>query len=72
MLGQHHQLHFSCRGVLSCLYLLTINKYFQCCDFENMQKDVEKLKDELNSKDIKIKWTQNKLKSEIENHKVIF
>jgi peptide subunit release factor 1 (eRF1) len=31
---------------------------------------MEKLKDEINSRDIKIKWAQNKIRSELETHKV--
>uniref|UniRef100_A0A1B6GEI2 Coiled-coil domain-containing protein 186 n=1 Tax=Cuerna arida TaxID=1464854 RepID=A0A1B6GEI2_9HEMI len=41
----------------------------KCSDLANAQRDVEKLKEELNARDIKIRWTQNKLKTEIENHK---
>lgn len=35
-----------------------------------MQKEAEKLKEEMSAKDFKIKWTQNKLNSEMESHKV--
>ncbi|KAG8255268.1 hypothetical protein J6590_096608 [Homalodisca vitripennis] len=41
----------------------------KCSDLANAQRDVEKLKEELNARDIKIRWTQNKLKIEIENNK---
>lgn len=47
-------------------------KWFQCSELANAQKDVEKLKEELNSKDIKIKWTQNKLKAEMDTCKVLW
>lgn len=36
-----------------------------------LSRDLEKLKDEINSHIIKVKWAQNKLKSETDAHKVI-
>lgn len=45
---------------------------FQNVEVSNAYKEIDKLKDDINSRDIKIKWTQNKLKSEMEEHKVIF
>jgi len=38
-------------------------------DFENLTKKEKKLKEELNSHQIKVKWAQNKLKSETDSHK---
>lgn len=35
-----------------------------------MQKELEKLKEAVNSSEYRIKWFQNKLKDELENHKV--
>lgn len=34
------------------------------------QREIDRLKDELNGRDIKIKWMQTKLKSEMEAHQV--
>lgn len=36
-----------------------------------LSRELEKLKDEINSHVIKVKWAQNKLKSETDAHKVI-
>lgn len=38
----------------------------------NVQKECERLKEDIISKDFKIKWTQNKLNSETDEHKVFF
>uniref|UniRef100_A0A0K8TA73 Coiled-coil domain-containing protein 186 n=1 Tax=Lygus hesperus TaxID=30085 RepID=A0A0K8TA73_LYGHE len=38
-------------------------------EVSNAYKEIDKLKDDINSRDIKIKWTQSKLKSEMEDHK---
>ncbi|XP_073998483.1 coiled-coil domain-containing protein 186 isoform X2 [Rhodnius prolixus] len=38
-------------------------------ELSNAYKEIDKLKEEINSRDIKIKWTQNKLISEMEAHK---
>ncbi|XP_054258354.1 coiled-coil domain-containing protein 186 [Macrosteles quadrilineatus] len=48
-----------------------INQLFdnKCSELANAQRDIEKLTEELNARDIKIKWTQSKLRSEIEMHK---
>lgn len=35
-----------------------------------MSKEIEKLKEEINSHVIKVKWAQNKLKAEMDLHKV--
>ena len=37
---------------------------------QNGQKEMGKVSDELNSHVVKVKWAQNKLKQELENHKV--
>lgn len=36
-----------------------------------LSREVEKLKEEINSYLIKVKWAQNKLKSEADAHKVM-
>ncbi|XP_049835503.1 coiled-coil domain-containing protein 186-like isoform X2 [Schistocerca gregaria] len=41
----------------------------KCHELTSMQKETERLKDDLNNRDIKIKWLQNKLRSETETHK---
>lgn len=38
-------------------------------DLSTAHKEIDRLKEEINARDIKIKWTQNKLKTEIEAHK---
>lgn len=38
-------------------------------DLSNTHKEIDRLKEEINARDIKIKWTQNKLKTEMEAHK---
>lgn len=43
---------------------------FQTCEIQAMQKESDKLKEEISAKDFKIKWTQNKLNAEMELHKV--
>lgn len=35
-----------------------------------MSREIEKLKEEMNSHVIKVKWAQNKLKAEVDLHKV--
>ena len=42
----------------------------QTAEVSNLQKDCERLREESMSKDIKIKWAQNKLKTESDAHKV--
>lgn len=44
--------------------------YLQTTDLSTAHKEIDRLKEEINGRDIKIKWTQNKLKTEIEAHKV--
>ncbi|XP_049789362.1 coiled-coil domain-containing protein 186-like isoform X1 [Schistocerca nitens] len=41
----------------------------KCHELTSMQKETERFKDDLNNRDIKIKWLQNKLRSETETHK---
>ncbi|XP_015602940.1 coiled-coil domain-containing protein 186 isoform X2 [Cephus cinctus] len=41
----------------------------KCHDLTDAQKEVERLKEEVNVKDVKLKWTQNKLKTEMEARK---
>ncbi len=36
-----------------------------------LSRELEKVKEEINSHAIKVKWAQNKLKSETDTHKVI-
>lgn len=36
----------------------------------NVQRECDRLKEEILSKDVKIKWAQNKLKTESDAHKV--
>lgn len=35
-----------------------------------LNREIEKLKEEINSHVIKVKWAQNKLKTEMDSHKV--
>ncbi|KAK7790359.1 hypothetical protein R5R35_003855 [Gryllus longicercus] len=41
----------------------------KCHELTSVQKENEKMKDDLNSLEIKLKWVQNKLKTETETHK---
>jgi chromosome segregation ATPase len=41
----------------------------KCNELFNAQKEMEKMKEEINSREIKVRWGQNKLKSETESHK---
>lgn len=41
----------------------------KCREVIDLQKEVEKLKEDVNMRDIKLKWTQNKLKTEIDLQK---
>ncbi|XP_066901346.1 coiled-coil domain-containing protein 186 isoform X2 [Halyomorpha halys] len=38
-------------------------------DLSTAHKEIDRLREEINARDIKIKWTQNKLKTEMESHK---
>lgn len=44
---------------------------FQNHELSVAQKTNEKLKEDLSSREIKIKWAQNKLKTEMDAHKVL-
>lgn len=44
---------------------------FQTHELSVAQKENEKLKEDLSSREIKIKWAQNKLKTEMDAHKVL-
>lgn len=44
---------------------------FQCCELSAAQKENEKLKEDLNCREIKVKWAQNKLRTELDAHKVV-
>lgn len=41
----------------------------KCREVTDLQKEVEKFKEDVNMRDIKLKWTQNKLKSEMDTQK---
>lgn len=59
--------------LLSCLILSvppTLLLYPQEGEVGRASREVEKLKEEINSYLIKVKWAQNKLKSEADTHKV--
>ncbi|BFZ02366.1 hypothetical protein BsWGS_05404 [Bradybaena similaris] len=45
------------------------NFEMKCIEVSNFQKEIEKLKEAVNSSDHRIKWFQNKLKEELESHK---
>lgn len=48
---------------------LCANLDTKLADMAKLQKEQERLKEELSSRDIKIKWAQNKLKTEVDAHK---
>ena len=35
-----------------------------------LKRELERLRDQLSSHDVKVKWTENKLKAEVDAHKV--
>lgn len=41
----------------------------KCHELTDAQKEVERLKEELSMREVKLKWSQNKLKTELEAHK---
>ncbi|CAG5121614.1 unnamed protein product, partial [Candidula unifasciata] len=45
------------------------NFEMKCIEVSNVLKEVEKLKEAVNSSDHRVKWFQNKLKEELESHK---
>ena len=44
---------------------------FQGYELSAAQKENEKLKEDLSSREIKVKWAQNKLRTELDAHKVV-
>jgi hypothetical protein len=44
---------------------------FQAYELSAAQKENEKLKEDLSSREIKVKWAQNKLRTELDAHKVV-
>ena len=42
----------------------------QCAEVANVHKELEKMKEAVSSAEYRIKWFQNKLKDELEAHKV--
>lgn len=50
--------------------LLIFMSWLQEGEATRLNRDVEKLKEDINSNIIKVKWAQNKLKSEMDTHKV--
>lgn len=42
----------------------------QAAEIQSLQREHEKIKDDVNSQRIKIKWAQNKLSAEVDGHKV--
>lgn len=48
---------------------LCANLDTKLADMAKLQKEQERLKEELSSRDVKIKWAQNKLKTEVDAHK---
>lgn len=50
-----------------------INSFFPCKqsnEYFASQREIDRLKEEINSREIKVRWGQNKLKAETENHQV--
>lgn len=45
---------------------------FQMVEIAKLQKENEKLNADCNSREIRIKWLQNKLKSEVTAHQVLY
>lgn len=41
----------------------------KCHEIVDLQKEIDKLKEDVKLKEIKIKWTQNKLKTEMDSQK---
>lgn len=41
----------------------------KCHELTDAQKEIERLKEELSMREVKLKWTQNKLKTELEGQK---
>lgn len=49
---------------------IKLMNFFQDAEATRLNKEIEKLKEEINSHVIKVKWAQNKLKTEMDSHKV--
>lgn len=43
----------------------------KCAELVELQKQIDRLKEDINMKEVKLKWTQNKLKTEIDLQKEI-
>jgi len=50
---------------------VTHSLLFQVYELSAAQKENEKLKEDLSSREIKVKWAQNKLRTEMDAHKVL-
>jgi len=50
---------------------VTYSLLFQVYELSVAQKENEKLKEDLSSREIKVKWAQNKLRTEMDAHKVL-
>ncbi|KAI8789622.1 coiled-coil domain-containing protein 186 isoform X1, partial [Biomphalaria glabrata] len=48
---------------------LVVSFETKCAEISNLNKEIEKLKEALSSSEFRIKWFQNKLKDELEQHK---
>ena len=57
-------------AVLHCTCFTHLSLSIQEGEVSRVTREVEKLKEEINSHLIKVKWAQNKLKSEADAHKV--
>lgn len=42
----------------------------QCNELLSAQREIERMKEEVNAREIKLRWSQNKLKNEGDSHKV--
>lgn len=61
---------FCCRNTGSLNFIKKSVKFSQDGEATRLNRDIEKLKEEINSHVIKVKWAQNKLKTEMDSHKV--
>lgn len=74
---KHRVEHFSSVDLFACdiipasLSFTLISLTSQEGEVSRLTREVEKLKEEINSHLIKVKWAQNKLKSEMDTHKVM-
>jgi len=44
----------------------------QNAEFHTLNKELDKLRETVSAADVRVKWAQNKLKAELEAHKVQF